>query len=227
MYTFDEILNPLLISQAAFTAAYLIAALIVCSNTFAGANAVLLGLLCVAFLTITYHVLKRELNRFNFGVLLGGGATLIFISLQAAIFWGEYSKCVKPDSLIDLINSWNHDPGIGPQCHYRHAMSVLCAFSVLLFLSYVVQIGAMLHFKNEILAEVPYGTSSYRPIPSTSSQLLQHQHQPTPQQASSHQHHPHSFQQPAQLPLPTRYVMQFLLEPAISLIPTTIACYPN
>lgn len=166
MYSYDEILNALLVSQALFTACYLIPALVISGDSFAGINSILLGILFVGFLTATYFVLKRELNRLNFGSLLGGAAVMAMMSLQSAIFWGQYGNCVKPDFVLDVIARYSREPGIGPQCNHRAAMSALCAFSVFMLLTYLVQIGAMVHFKNEILAEVPLGPSSYRPIPS-------------------------------------------------------------
>lgn len=40
----------------------------------------------------------------------------------------------------------------GPECNSRTAMRCLCAFSVFMFLSYITQVGLLVYFKNDLLA---------------------------------------------------------------------------
>lgn len=71
---------------------------------------------------------------------------LIFISLQSAIFWGQYSGC----------ESYNDNRSVN--CQNKPAMKSICTFSVLMFISYITQLVAMIAFKQELLGNVILGT---------------------------------------------------------------------
>ena len=167
MYTHNEILDWTLQGQSLFTLCYLISSLVVGRNSFAGFNAILLGLIFAAFIAATFYGLKKYPSRLHFGLIMGGASILIFTSLESAIFWGQYSNCEK---YSESVFYWRfYDDGkrtghIPPECDNRSAMKAVCSFSVFMFLSYIVLIAAMIRFKNDILVNVPFQEVSYSSI---------------------------------------------------------------
>lgn len=156
MWSFDEILHALLISQTVLCAIYIICSLIISANKYAGFNAVLVGIIMTIFLSATYYVLKRELSRLNFGAVLGGACGMMVITAQSAVFWGGYWHCESAEYKYS-------------GCNHRSTMQTLCVMSSLLCVGYFVQVVSMLFHKDEILAEVPIAPSVYRPISSQQS----------------------------------------------------------
>jgi hypothetical protein len=104
------------------------------------------------------------------------------MSLQSAIFWGQYGHCesywnhdsyadtlsptlsptmvptyapsAQPARLLSSQTQFHHRKlygKVGIQCFHTRAMKSLCAFSVFLFLSYLVLIALLIQFKHEIL----------------------------------------------------------------------------
>jgi hypothetical protein len=92
-----------LASQACFTFAYVISSFVVSSNSYAGFNAVLLGIIYIGMTGLVYLKMKNNTDRLTYGVILGIGVMLIFISLESAIFWGQYSRCST------TIPQWDDD----------------------------------------------------------------------------------------------------------------------
>jgi hypothetical protein len=185
MYSHTEVFDLLLKSQAALTCLYLICAFVVFDNSFGGFNAGFLGCIYIGFTAATYYGIVKSITRTNFGIILGGATILLFVSLQSAIFWGQYGDCDKYSSrylmsedhvaisslLLDMDNVSHRALSSGPeQCHRQSAMKAVCAFSVLMFLSYIVQIFSMLYFKNDMLGTGTYQEVSYSSISSTNSQ---------------------------------------------------------
>ena len=171
MWSFKEIFPFLLLAQGLFTISNLIPALMLGSNTYAGFNVIFLELLYVGFIVGTYYGLTKYLSRFYYGMILGGSSVLSLISLQSAIFWGDYADCVHSSSYINKIIILQPN-GTGPECNNQAAMQAVGAFSVLMCLCYIAQISLMLYHKNEILADVQLTASSYRPIPSTTNRNI-------------------------------------------------------
>lgn len=143
-----QILKFTLLAQAGFSACYLISALFVASNSYAGFNAIALGLTQAAVIGLSYYGLYKEVTRTLYGIVLGSAVLLIFMSLQSAIFWGQYSSC--------HYEVFNVKEGfLGIQCENQAAMKSICAFSVFMFLTYIVLVGVLIRFKNDILGVAP------------------------------------------------------------------------
>lgn len=117
---------------------------------------------------MTYYFLKKQINRTFFGIILGGAVMEIFISLESAIFWGQYSRCSNSRRLSLLPFSESHRGlSFGVECQHTSAMKSVCTFSVMMFLSYIFLIAVMIKFKNEILGRAPLD-EGYAPVPSFS-----------------------------------------------------------
>jgi len=173
MYSHAELLDRLLLVQALLILAYFISACVVGGNSFAGFNALFLGIIYGGFAAATYYGLKIYPTRLNFGLVLGGASILLFMSLQSAIFWGQYAECeshsrrylmgeLGPASVQRVLSS-SFD--LGPECRNTSAMKSVCTFSVFMFLSYISQIWHLVHFKNDILVSAPPETNNYSSIP--------------------------------------------------------------
>ena len=109
---------------------------------------------------------------------------LVFVSLQSAIFWGQYSRC-ESDSGRRLLRQISNSITMttqyedterrmlsyGVECAHTSAMKSVCTFSVMMFLSYVVLVAVMIKFKNDILGPAPldegYTSVSSFPGPNT------------------------------------------------------------
>jgi hypothetical protein len=54
----------------------------------------------IIIITITINIIytHRSTSRTSFGVILGSSVVLTIISLQTAIFWGQYGECEKFES---------------------------------------------------------------------------------------------------------------------------------
>ena len=149
-WSHTEIIDYTLGGQAVCSICYLISALFLSGNSYAGFNALLTGFLYAGSAGLTYYGLKQVLSRTIFGIILGVAVMLIFISLETAIFWGQYSGCTPaPPS----GSSSSHHYGV--ECDHTGAMSSACFFSVMMLLSYLLLIGTLIKFKSEILGKVP------------------------------------------------------------------------
>lgn len=177
MYSHTELLDRLLQVQALLILAYFISACVVGGNSFAGFNALFLGIIFGGFAAATYYGLKIYPNRLNFGLILGGASILLFMSLQSAIFWGQYAECESHSRryLTDDLESTTAQRALsssfdlGPECKNISAMKSVCTFSVFMFLSYISQIWHLVHFKNDILVSAPPETDNYSTIPTFST----------------------------------------------------------
>jgi hypothetical protein len=81
-------------------------------------------------------------SRTLFGVILGGGTLLTVLSLQTAIFWGNYSSC----------KSIGYDRFV--QCDHVAAMISACVFAVFMFITLLAQLVIMIFRRDEILGDV-------------------------------------------------------------------------
>jgi hypothetical protein len=156
MLSYEEIIDYTLGGQAVCSVCYLISAFFLSGNSYAGFNAVLTGFLYAGSAGLTYYGLKRMLNRTIFGIILGVAVMLTFVSLETAIFWGQYSGCTPAKSLTRRLT-------IGVECNYTSAMSSACFFSVVMFISYLALICTLIKFKREILGTAPLD-ERYNPV---------------------------------------------------------------
>lgn len=142
-----QILDALFICQSLFILSYMISAIFQFSNVYNGFNAIFLGIIFLGTVICSYLYLRKNVTKVMYGILLGATFMLIFISLQSAIFWGQYSDC----------ESYHLDGKSGnpPMCENTPAMESICTFSVFMFLSYSAQLVIMIVFKHEILGALP------------------------------------------------------------------------
>jgi hypothetical protein len=181
MYSQEQIIDLLLKAQTVIVCCYLICALVVGGNTYSGFNAVFLGLVFAGFTGATYYGLRVHVSRTHFGMLLGGGCMLLFMSLESAIYWGQYGACEAEPTTTS--SSTSTGTGSGPECSQQGAMKALCAFSVFMFLSYIGLVGALVYFKEELLGGAPMregysSVPSFNPHPTQPTQPTQPPIQP-------------------------------------------------
>ena len=157
-FTSSQLIDGLLNLQAGLIVAYGLSAVFVLSNKYGGTNAGLLGIIFLGFLYATHQGIKQQLSRTSFGGVLAGAVFLTFMSLQSAIFWGQYSNCSKLE-----------DDDFDNECHHVPAMKAVCTFSVFLFLSYLAQVFILLRFKDEILGDARLD-EGYQPVRSVEDQ---------------------------------------------------------
>lgn len=100
MLSKDKFVDLLLLVQALCIFSFLISSFVVSGNDYAGFLAVFTGLVFLGHFGYELYCFKKSINRFNFGILLGGAFMLLFISLQTAIFWGQYGDCQKSMSIV-------------------------------------------------------------------------------------------------------------------------------
>lgn len=93
MFTHTELIDGTLLAQVMFTFSFLVSSFVVSSNDYAGFLVVFTGLVFAAFIGFTYYSVRKAASRTMYGVVLGGLVVLTFISLQTAIFWGQYGNC--------------------------------------------------------------------------------------------------------------------------------------
>ena len=184
-----QLVDSLLAGQAAIEVGYIISALVLSGNSFAGFNGIFLGLIYGSSTAVSYYGLRKKISRTMFGVILGCCTVLLFISLESAIFWGQYGNC-STSSLHHNRRAllYNSDPMTylveaveesvladhrsllyAPECNRQSAMKAVCAFSVFMFLSYIALIALMLRFKDDILGNAPLDevniTGAYSSVP--------------------------------------------------------------
>lgn len=158
-YSHDSLLDGTFLVQGVLILCYLISAFVVSSNAYAGFNGVFLGIVYAVILAASYRGLRKDVTRTMYGALLGSCCMLVMMSLQSAIFWGQYSGCDTSRRLMEISERIL----TSVVCEHRYAMKSVCAFSVFMFLSYLFQIFLMIKFKNEILAAAP--KEGYAPVP--------------------------------------------------------------
>lgn len=147
---YDQILDILFICQSLFCLSYLISTIFQATNVYNGFNAIFLGIVFAGMIGCSYIYLRKNITKVMYGCVLGATFMLIFISLQSAVFWGQYSDCeTYPKEKYSLLS------GNPPMCTNTPAMESICTFSVFMFLSYVAQLVIMIVFKHEILGSHP------------------------------------------------------------------------
>lgn len=92
----------------------------------------------------------RSLSRTYYGIVLGTYSVLTVISLQAAIFWGQYANC---DAGHYSAGSGSGRLLEGVSCERTGAMKALCTFAVFLFVSHVAFGFLLFVLKDKILGK--------------------------------------------------------------------------
>jgi hypothetical protein len=92
-YTPDQLIDGNLALQGLFCFGYVISSFCVYWNTYGGFDAVFLGIVYVCSVIFTYSFIRKSINRTKYGGILAASLFLVCISLQNAIFWGQYSNC--------------------------------------------------------------------------------------------------------------------------------------
>jgi len=93
MYTHDQLIDGVIITQIVTVFCYLISSFVNATNRYAGFVGIITGVIYGVFTWITHYGLRRNITRTLFGVILGGVVMLAFISLEGSIFWGQYGQC--------------------------------------------------------------------------------------------------------------------------------------
>ena len=95
---------------------------------------------------------------------------MVMISLQTAVFWGQYGQCEHFMSVGIDMKKLSASNNIAVNCFGKNAMKSLCAFAVFMFLSYLFLIGTLIKFKDDILGAEPLNEG----YASSSSAHIQH-----------------------------------------------------
>lgn len=95
LYNIGQIIDVTLLSQAVFSGCFTLSSFFVHFNTFGGINAIILALIYISFIAVTYYGIRKTISRTSYGAILAAAVFLVFISLESAIFWGQYSNCSK------------------------------------------------------------------------------------------------------------------------------------
>lgn len=150
-YPHTLVLDGIFGAQAIFTFCYLISSFVAFGNKYAGSVAVLTGLTFAAFTLAAYYGIRKRISRTSYGAVMGGASILLILSLQTAVFWGQYANCEAGDESIVTVRSGS----IGVECTHLGAMKSICTFSVFLFLSYIIQISILYTYKDLLLGSTP------------------------------------------------------------------------
>mmetsp|Transcript_38925 Transcript_38925/g.49693 ORF Transcript_38925/g.49693 Transcript_38925/m.49693 type:complete len:185 (+) Transcript_38925:116-670(+) len=137
-------LNTGIAALTILTVCYLICSFVVASTANAGFNAVLTGLVYVAYCGGAYHVLERVKTPLGVGFLIGVTVMLTIVSLETAVFWGQLAGCEKTSVSISHYS-----------CGNRSAYSATCAFASLLFIIQGAFAVALIAWKDEFINDDP------------------------------------------------------------------------
>lgn len=166
-YTHTELINGTLAAQGVFIFCYLISAFVVAGNRYSGFVVVFTGFVFAAFSGFTYYGLRIAISRTIFGAILGSCVIMIIISLETAIFWGQYDDCERFHNNSGELQKTNNNL-IGIECNHTSAMKSVCTFAVFIFLSYLFQIALLMRFKEDMLGSAPLN-EGYSAVPQSSS----------------------------------------------------------
>lgn len=159
-----QLVDFLLIVQLLFLFAYFLSAFFLISNDYAGFVGLFLGIIYLLTIVLTYRVLRKDITtRTSYGILLGVTLILIFMSLESAIFWGQYAGCTPFKYTLNITNA----SAYAVECTNPWAMRSVSTFSVFLFLSYICQLALLIKYKEELLASAP--SYDYSPLPTTNN----------------------------------------------------------
>ena len=82
---------------------------------------------------------------------MGSGLFLVILSLQTAIFWGEYSKCQPAKTFNDT----------SAECKTKSAMISATVFAVFMFLTLIIHLLILFMYKDAILGSGPLDEGNY------------------------------------------------------------------
>ena len=82
-----------IIVEVILSTCFLVAAASLFWNHYAGIVGILTGLAYISFCGICYYGIMMKPNRTFYGAVLGASCVLVFVALQSAIFFGQYSNC--------------------------------------------------------------------------------------------------------------------------------------
>lgn len=162
-HTPHQLIDLILGFQILCIVCFFISAFFQWNNVYAGFTTFFLGILISIFIYYTYRILRIEITRISYGIILGGSVMLVFILLQSAIFWSQYSGCI-PNKNPSATSTTTSSNGYGVNCTYTAAMESLSTFSVFLFLSYISLIGVMIKYKNDLLGNAPVREGGYSAV---------------------------------------------------------------
>lgn len=179
-YSYEQLMGGTMLVQAACIVGYFISSLVVSGNAFDGFNAVMLGIVYGGTLALTYLKIRKNPSRLMYGIILGMSVILLVISLQSAIFWGQYAGCSSSSSsTVTTTTSPTMSPSLAPasafttahrklyiteQCKNRFAMRSISAFSVFIFLSYIFKLAVLVRYKNDILQQASADQEGYSAV---------------------------------------------------------------
>lgn len=146
-FSYEQIFHVCLIILITLTSFYFLNSTFFLSrNSYGGLSSFMTSIFYISLSYFAYKCLKNEISRVSYGLLLGLFFLLIFISMQDAIFWGQYSLCESfPFSLSSTKKLY------GVECSHTGAMifgsilSLLISFLSLIFSFFLIK------FKDDIL----------------------------------------------------------------------------
>jgi hypothetical protein len=91
--TFCKLFDGLTCCQAVCAGCFLLSSLFVASNPYAGFVALLTGLMALTHTAAAWYFIRQQVSRTMYGAVLGSSCVVVFVYLETAIFWGQYSNC--------------------------------------------------------------------------------------------------------------------------------------
>mmetsp|Transcript_2633 Transcript_2633/g.4799 ORF Transcript_2633/g.4799 Transcript_2633/m.4799 type:complete len:191 (+) Transcript_2633:131-703(+) len=158
---FNRLFDGLICCQATCAGCFLLSALFLASNSYAGSVAVLTGLVALAHTGGAWYCIRQRVSRTLYGAVLGSSCVVTFVYLESAIFWGQYSSCEKYHHNDSISNN-----SYGVACSDTPAMTSLCTFSVFLFLLSIALAGTLLQHKDDLLGSDPLDEDLAAHLPS-------------------------------------------------------------
>jgi ABC-type arginine/histidine transport system permease subunit len=132
--------SALLGLHTVFTGCFFISACTIAQNTNAGFTVIMVALMYIAYCGGGLMVLRQP-NTLQIGFLMGVTCTLIIMSLNTAVYWGELSKCKKIEDGFHL------------SCENTSGMKAVSAFASL---SFILELGLaffLITRKDEFVSE--------------------------------------------------------------------------
>lgn len=98
--SYGQLIDNILKTQSVLVFCLLISSFYLATNAYAGFITVFTAFMFAAFIGVTYYGIRLSPSRTFYGAILGACIVLLIVSLQLAIFWGQYSGCLSMDSGI-------------------------------------------------------------------------------------------------------------------------------
>lgn len=95
--TFSKLFDGLSGCQLFCAFCFLISSFFVAPNPYAGFVAIFTGLFSIFHIVGSWYFLRRNIGLATYGAVLGSSCVMVFVYIETAVFFGQYSACETPD----------------------------------------------------------------------------------------------------------------------------------